>query len=512
MTIFEHFLMTSSKHIARPAFRYLGKETSYNDVRLTIAKLSYLYQHELAASAASLKDLRVAMIARNSPSLFKTFFALTNIRVPVIPLSPDAPPSEWAEAFRETKPTHVAVTSDMLSTVRDFLNHERFHIPIIEIEKKQGGEYDTSFTPPPDNKPLESDLVLLVRSGGRTGKPKFVSINHKELQHAASTVRVCWKPLPTDRVLTTLSWAHPFSFVHSMLFPLLNGMTMVIDHGLQAVEFLDFLVESRVTRLVGVPSFYLKLLVTCRNEKRPLVGIKSAIVGVGTLSHELKRAFQVLKIPAPHVYGQVENVWTIAMEGLDTVSTEPGLFGRALVGLKYKVMDPNGDEIEGRERRVGMLAVSGPSIMTGYFGKEHEKDTRNALRGSWLYTGDYAALEGEGDELSIEFLGRRDDVLNQDGEITSISHMDTVLRKIPGLVDAAGFVAKNVRGQTVPLAVLVKNHASPLNEHHVMDFCKEHMPDGLNPVAITFVDTIPRDIGGNVNYHKLRSQFSQIAG
>jgi long-chain acyl-CoA synthetase len=371
MTIYEQFLTNSSKHIPRPAFRYLGKETSYNEVRLRISRLSYLYQHELGPAS---KGARVAFIARNSPAFFKTFFALTNIRATVIPLNPDAPPSEWSEAFKETHPTHVAVTSDLLDTVREFLSSERLTLPIIEIEKKQGGEYDTSFTPPPDNKPVDTDTALLLSAGGTSGKRKFIAINHKQLHHAANAIRGSYKVLPTDRMLTTLSWAHPFSFVHAMIFPLMNGMTLVIDHGLQAVEFLDFLTESRVTRLAGVPSFYLKLLMTCRNEKRPLVGIKSATVGVGMLSHELKRAFEVLKIPAPHVYGQVENVWTIAMESVDSVNTESGVHGRGIAGLKYKVMDSNGDEIISKERRVGMLAVSGPSVMTGYYGKEHEKE------------------------------------------------------------------------------------------------------------------------------------------
>src|SRR5262249_24581230 len=157
------------------------------------------------------------------------------------------------------------------------------------------------------------------------------------------------------------SWAHPFSFIHGMLFPMMNGMCAVIDHGLQAAEYLDFLIESRVTRLVGTPPYYLKLLITSKNEKKPPVGIKSATVGLGQLSNELRRVFQVLKVPAPHVYGMSENVWTIAMETIEETSLEPGVHGKALPGMKYKVMDDNGDEIEGAERRTGPLAVAGPA-------------------------------------------------------------------------------------------------------------------------------------------------------
>lgn len=506
MTLYEQLLSNSSKNIGNMALRYLGKETSYSDVRTAIARLSYLYQNEIGPHA------RVALIARNSPAFIKTFFALTNIRATIIPLNPDGPPSDWMEAFKELQPTHVAITSDLLQTVREFLSHERLTLPIVEIEKKQGGEYDTSFTPPPENKPLETDVILLTRTGGTLSKHKFVSLNHKQLQHAVVCIRGCYKPTATDRILTTLSWSHPFALVHSMLFPLMNGMNVVIDHGLQAVEFLDFLTESHVNRLVGTPAFYLKLLVTCRNEKRPPVGIKSATVGLGQLSHELKRAFQILKIPAPHVYGQVENVWTIAMESIEHVNVESGVFGKALSGTKYKVMDENGDEILEKGHRVGLLAISGAAVMTGYYGKEHEKETKGALRGTWLYTGDYAALNGEGDEIEIEFVGRKDDVMKTEGMVKSLAQMEAVLRKIPGLQDAAGFVARNTRNQLIPMAALVKIQGSPLSEKQAMEFCDAHIPADLRPRVIVFTDHIPRDIGGNVNQHKLRGQFSNLAG
>jgi acyl-CoA synthetase (AMP-forming)/AMP-acid ligase II len=150
--------------------------------------------------------------------------------------------------------------------------------------------------------------------------------------------------------------------------------------------------------------------------------------------------------------------------------------------------------------------------MTGYYGKEHEKETKSALRGSWLYTGDYAALEGDGEELKLEFIGRREDILMIDGEPSSLGRMDAVLRKIPGLQDAAGFVVKNSKNHSVPLAVLVKNQASPLSEHQVVTFCKENMEDAICPQAVIFTEAIPRDIGGNVNHHKLRAQYAHLAG
>ena len=450
--------------------------------------------------------------ARNSPAWVKSFFALTNIRATVIPIDPEAPPSEWAETFKATQPTHVAITSDLLTHVREFMSAEHITLPIIEIEKKQGGEYDTSFTAQPENKPIDTDVILLLRSGGRTAKPKYVQYNHKHLQSASAMLKSPYKPLPTDRAHTTMSWAHPFAFTHSFLFPLMTGMCLIIDHGLQAAEYLDYLIESRVTRLIGTPPYYLKLLVISKNEKKPPVGIKSATVGIGQLSHELRRVFQVLKIAAPHVYGMVENGWTIAMESIEDIDLEPGVHGKPLPGMKYKVLDDAGDEIEGPDRRVGPLAVSGPAVMQAYLGKEHEKDTKNSIRGTWLYTGDVAALEGEQDELKITYLGRKDDLLKVDGDYVTMDDIDAVLRKIPGLSDAAAFATKTSKSDTVPACAIVKIQGSALNENQILEFCAQSLPADLCPKAVAFTDLIPRDTGGNVNYQKLRGQFAGIVG
>jgi acyl-CoA synthetase (AMP-forming)/AMP-acid ligase II len=507
-TLFEHFLTASMKNVVRPAYHYLGKDTNYGELRTGIAKLSYLYQHELGP------EPRVVLLGHNSPAWIKTFFALTNIRAVVIPIDPSLPQSDWVQIIKETEPTHVAITSDLALPVRELFSAERIMVPTFEIDKKQGGEYDSSFTAPAENKPKETDLILFLRSGGRTGKPKHVVLSHKQIVAAQASIKGSYRVLSTDRLLTTLSWAHPFALVHGLLFPLMTGMAIVIDPGLQALEFLDFLVSARVTRLVGIPPFYNKLIQVCRVEKRPIFGIKSVTVGLGQLSHEMRRVFQIMKIPTLHVYGMTENVWTISMESvpekIEEMNVEPEFHGKGLPGFKYKVLDSNGDQIEGEDRRVGSLAVMTPSVMQGYYGKAHEGDTKSALRGTWLYTGDYVALEGANESLRLNFIGRKEDLLKTESELLSLESVDKVLRKIESVQDAAAFVSKDAKNRSVVVCAVVKNPGSALNEKQIIDACKQSISPELQPMAVAFTDFIPRDTAGNINHHKLRALFSGI--
>lgn len=508
--ILSHQLITqSAQGLTKTALRYLGKDTSYKDLLASISRLSYLYQRELGPG------VRMAYLCRNSPAMVATFFAMTNIRAVNIPINPDAPPEEIEKWLRDSKATHVAVTSDLVTDTREILHNYRLSLPLIEIEKKQGGEYDTSFTPQPEQTPIETDPVLLLRTGGNTGKPKYISFSHRQLLHSSSALKTLYHLSATDRFHTSLPWSHPFALSHGMLLPLMTNTTCVIDHGLQNVEFLDFLIDSRVTRLIGVPSFFLKLLVICKNEKRVLPGIKSASIGMGALSNDLQKAFELLKISIAHCYGQTENLWTISMQDTQKPNethekATRGFKGKGLVGLKYKVINSNGDQIEGSEPRIGQLALMGPTVMSGYF--EKEKETKLAIRGTWLYTGDLVRLEGEGETLTLTFIGRKEDIIEIHGTPVYFQQVDTVIRSNPFIQDAAAFSVKTSKGKDVIVCAVIKRSGVPLNEKQVLDFCTGSLPDHLIPKTVAFTDLIPRDIGNNVNYSKLRGLFSGITG
>jgi acyl-CoA synthetase (AMP-forming)/AMP-acid ligase II len=513
MILSQQLLMNAAKNLTRGAVRYLGKDILYKDLLASISRLSYLHQRELGQG----ESIRLAFYSRNCPAMVTTFFAMTNIRAVCIPMDPEAPPEEIVKWLKESKATHVAVSSDLLSKARDILQSAHLNLPIVEMEKKKGGEYDTSFTPPPDHTPKEDDVILMLRSGGTTGKPRFVNFTHRQLLHGAVAIRSHYRLLGTDRIHTTLSWSHPFALVHSLLFPLLSGATCVIDHGLQAADLLAFLVENRVTRLVGTPTYFLKLLVICKNEKKVMPGVKSITVGMGTLSAELKKAFELLKIPVSHCYGMVENLWTIAMENTKEEETSQeaapyvrGFVGKGLPGLKYKVLDDSGDQIEGKEKRTGQLAVSGPTIMSAYY--EREKDTKMALRGTWLYTGDVVQLDGDGDTLTFTLIGRKDDLMKVGDEYVSFQQIDAVLKRHPAIQDGASFAIKNSKDKPVIVCAIVRKPGATLNEKQIVEYCISKLPDHLVPHAVTFTDLIPRDIGNNVNCSRLRGQFSGIAG
>ncbi|MEK6579075.1 MAG: class I adenylate-forming enzyme family protein [Bdellovibrionota bacterium] len=508
MLIGQQLSTIASQQGAKPALRYLGKDLSYADLKISIARLSYLYSNEIGASP------RVALLARNSIAWVQTFFAVSNNRGTCIPLDAEADDEELIAWIKDTHATHVAVTSDLVGRARDLLHAGYLSLPIIEIEKKHGGEYDTSFTAAPDNQPGESDTILVLKTAGTTGKPKYVNFTHKQIQFAAVATRGLLHMAPGETVFSAMAWSHPFSFFYSLISPLLTGGTVVIEHGLKGKELLKFILDNKVKRIVGSRPFFHDLLVLCKNEKFLLPGVKSVVVGLGLVGLDLRRTFGLLKILVCQVYGQSENLWTIGIEDTQIETDDETKIGwcRGIPGIKYRVMDSNLDEISGRHLRTGLLTLSGPTVMQGYLGKDREKETKSALRGSWLHTGDIVSLDGEGETLTLNYIGRKEDLIEINGTLTFPVIVDTMLKGLPGILDAVAFNVKSSHGKQILIAVVVKAPGCKLTESQIIESATTAVPPDLLPKLVAFTDAIPRDLGGNINYSKLRAQFSGSVG
>lgn len=518
MILSMHLATVAARNAANPAIHYLDKTTTYAQLRDDIGRLSYLFQKELGA------DPRIAVLASNAPAVIKTVFAVSNIRGVTIPVDPALSDEELGRWIRAAGATHLAITSDLVHRARDLILKERLGIPVIEIEKKRGGEYDTSFTPPPEQTPAETDVTVLFRTSGTTGEPRLVGLSHTQLHHAAVSLRRPYRCRPTDRYLTTANWADPFAFIHGMLLPLFTGGTAVCHYGAEGNDFLQFITEARVSRIVDSPRFFRKLLFTIKNAQQTIPTVRSVTVGHSLLAPELQRAFDMLKIRVSHCYGQTEAGWTISMSGTEPgedrkeEADEPlkpgdGIPGEGLAGLKYKVLDEAGDAVETSERRTGRLAVSGPSVMTGYSGPDKDENkaaTRDKLRGTWLYTGDIATLEGDGDELRITFLGREEDVIELKGRLVLPDSVDYALRGLKGIQDGAGFVTKTEMGKKVLAVAVVRVNGAKVSDHDVLAHIRQKMPHGTEPAAAFFTDEIPRSPNGTVERFRLARQFSGL--
>lgn len=491
MLVSQSLIEALAKGPTHTAVYYMGKKITYKELTESIAKLSYLFQKEIGA------EQRVAFLGSNSPAYVKAFMALSNNRCLFIPIDPTLSDDEVCEWIYDTTPTHIMVTEDFIARFRDLFRRRGISTPVIDIEKKKGGEFSSSFVPPADQTPKDTDQILLLRSAATAGEYKYCSFNHNQVIGAAKGLKKPYKPTAGDIFFTIMNWSHPYAFMHSMVFPLLSGSSVLIHLGHEAKELLDFILKAKATRLIGYAEFFQKLLMVCKYMERPLVGIKSVTVSLGSLSPVMCKIFGLMKTVVSHCYGNTECLWSIAMSSTveEHENNQPPC--RALAGYQYKVVDKFGEEIVGKTERSGRLAFSGGSIMTAYVGKEADKDkwkkkTQGAVRGTWFYTEDQFTLNGENDELSIEF-NEREDGLNPTPKIEdtySAESIKKVLKKQVGVSEALVFRASEAKSAPIFCAVIV-NEECELTGYQLLQEIKSGLTPKNIPDQIRVLEEFP---------------------
>jgi long-chain acyl-CoA synthetase len=491
------------KNPGAPAILDLGKTLSFSDMRKKISQLSYLFQAEIGHGN------RVAFISQNNQALALCFFAFSNTGNPVILLDPADSDEELAKALRDLEVNQVCVSGDQLSRVNDLLRIKNISAGVIEIEKKKGGEYDTSYSPPPDHPLKESDPALILRQEEFGSDTKYIFFTHKQIYAAASGVRKFYHFGGNDRLLTTMSWAHPFALIHGLLAPLLAGSCCAVNpQSPSNEEFLDYISKQKINRFADSPKALYWLLSISKAAKFTLPGVRSVTAGAGKLSPALRKTFSMLKIPALQSYGRVEALWTIAME--DSEKAKELMRLELLPGFKCKVLNEAGDEITGASKREGPLAITGDSVMSSFFHKDKkvaEKATKQTIRGTWFYTGEAARLEGEAEELSILPLGALEDVIQNNRNFLSPDRIDAFCRELPDVLDAAGFVRRDERG--LPrFAVAVVKQGKSLSESQVLSHLGTKLSSAECPQTVHFIDAIPRNRHDEIDRAALGRQLS----
>ncbi|MGZ3694227.1 MAG: class I adenylate-forming enzyme family protein [Bdellovibrionota bacterium] len=496
----------AAKNMGHPALNDLGKILTYGELKKRVSQLSYLYQTEIEAGQ------RVAILATNGSSVVVTFFAMTNIGSPVLFLDPADSNESFVNDLIKLEIKYLLITGDQLSRARDFQRSSGLPLTIIELEKKRGGEYDTSFTPAPERPLNEKDIALILRKDDFGHDRKYIFFNHKKVYQSVNAVKRFYRLTPNDRMMSQMNWSHPFSLTHGMLLPLFMGATCVVDPLSPSVEeFIEFLAKERVTRFAGPPKYYFQLLTYCASQKYTLPGVKSITVGMGSISLALRKTYRLLNIPVLRCYGRHEAVWSIAMDSFEEAADIENAKSRPITGVKCKVIDANGDEIPGPGRREGLLCVTSEFVMDGYFHPNKEQAaaaTRFALRGTWFYTQEIARLEGEGDQVTVAVLGKVADMLPASRGFGFVSprEMDDHARSIPGVQDAAGFVRENEDGERFFACAVIPERKN-LSQATVLAELQKKLPQDYPLRSVHFTDSIPLESFGSVNRQALTRQF-----
>jgi fatty-acyl-CoA synthase len=180
-------------------------------------------------------------------------------------------------------------------------------------------------------------------------------------------------------------------------------------------------------------------------------------------------------------------------------------WGFQMLGVEFRVVDPEGNDLPWDGQTVGELLVRGDMVMKGYY--DNPKETEEALEGGWYHTGDLVSIVPDG---SLYIKDRKKDIIISGGENISSLEVEQVLYSHPDILECAVIGKLDEKWGEVPLAFVVLREGSKATPQEVIDFARSRMAHFKAPKAVRIIQEFPRGGTGKILKSLLREKYRAL--
>ena len=345
------------------------------------------------------------------------------------------------------------------------------------------------------------DLAGLLYTSGTTGRSKGAMLTHRNLTSNALTLVDLWKFQPGDVLLHALPIFHVHGLYVALNTAFLNKSEIIWQSKFDVDQVIAQLPHSTI--LMGVPTFYTRLLGDPRFTRELCSNMRLFIAGSAPLLAETHREFEARTgHRILERYGMTE-CGMITSNPYDGERV-PGTVGYALPGVSVRICDSEGKELAHGE--VGMLETNGPNRFKGYW-QMPEKTAEEIRPDGFFITGDLATMAEDG---RVSIVGRGKDLIISGGFNVYPKEIETELDALPGIGESAVIgVPHPDFGEAVVAIVTPAGNTSP-DEAALIDRLAKNLAKFKVPKRIFVIDELPRNTMGKVQKAELRKQHADL--
>jgi malonyl-CoA/methylmalonyl-CoA synthetase len=316
----------------------------------------------------------------------------------------------------------------------------------------------------------------------------------------ASALAAEWRFTGRDVLLHALPIFHTHGLFVATHVCLASGASMIFLPGFDADEVFRLLPQA--TTLMGVPTFYTRLLDDPRLTREAVAHMRLFVSGSAPLLAETHAGFAARTGHAIlERYGMTETNMNTSnpYDG----ARRPGTVGRPLPGVEVIVTDPaTGAPLPQGE--IGMIEVRGPNVFKGYW--QMPEKTREELRENGFFiTGDLGRYDEDG-YLSI--VGRQKDLIITGGYNVYPKEVELILDDQPGVLESAVIGVPHPDFGEAVLAVLVPAKDATPDLAAIDTALRASLARFKQPKALEILDSLPRNKMGKVQKAELRARFA----
>ncbi len=346
---------------------------------------------------------------------------------------------------------------------------------------------------------------LVLYTGGTTGFSKGVVLSHRAVMANSLNEIIDTDMEHDDVTLLITPMYHAASMLCWFLPHLVLGATSVFMREFDEQRVVETMRRESVTNGFLVPNMVRRMLRARVLDGVDLPSYRRLYVGGATFKRPDKEAVTELlpELGIYFQYGLTEAGCIVSvLRPEDTLRPViEGSIGREFTFAQVEIQDPeSGAEMNVGE--VGELCVRGPSLMTGYYGKEDA--TAAAFRGDWLRSGDLASRDADG---FLYLHDRLKDMIKTGGENVYSQEVERVLYDHPAIAEAAVIGVPSDEWDEEVRAVVALRDGANLTEAEVRDHCRRHLAAFKVPKRVAIVEMldIPVNASGKIVKQQVRA-------
>ncbi|WP_321829060.1 malonyl-CoA synthase [Thalassovita sp.] len=342
------------------------------------------------------------------------------------------------------------------------------------------------------------DLAALLYTSGTTGRSKGAMLTHGNMLSNAEALVALWQITEADRLIHALPIFHTHGLFVAMNTALLAGVEVRLMERFSPDQILAELPHS--TMLMGVPTFYTRLLGDARLTRAACAQMRLFISGSAPLLAETHEAFEARSgHRILERYGMTETNMNTSnpYDG----ARRAGTVGKPLPGVEVQITQDGQPLAQGE---IGMIEVRGPNVFKGYWNMPDK--TAEELRDSgYFITGDLGRIDDQG-YLSI--VGREKDLIISGGYNIYPKEIEDVLNDIPGVLESAVYgVADADFGEAV-CAAIVAEPGTEVPQEVLQTEVAQKLARFKHPRHYRMLPELPRNTMGKVQKNILRQEFT----
>src|SRR5581483_834283 len=358
---------------------------------------------------------------------------------------------------------------------------------------------------PPD------DLVMLVGTGGTTGRPKGVMLTGGNIETMSALTLMSYPFRPRPRYLALAPLTHAAGV---LCFPVLTlgGEIVVMPHP-DLAEFLALIARHEITHTFLPPTVIYLLLDHPGLAGTDLSSLECLWYGAAPMAtSRLEEAIARIGPVMGQLFGQSEAPMMIStlapgdhFRADGSLATERlASAGRPTPLTTVAIMDDQGALLPAGQR--GEIVVRGPLVMAGYY--KNPAASAEAGRHGWHHTGDIGYLDEDGYLFIVD---RAKDMIITGGFNVYSAEVEQALLAHPAVQDCAVIGLPDEKWGERVTAVVQPRPGQAVTPDEVRAFVKERIGSVKAPKQVEIWPDLPRSKVGKVLKTEVKSQLRGTA-